>query len=141
MPQRGDVHHSEAVALPSPMLSANPAPMSCRSRSVYGWMVWLRSSAFGWYGLVVSVGLWHFQQLALPNSAWPWIAAELVRSRRAPTPRRATYFVQFARSPSATSGVPFVVSPSSVGKTEVVTPMSLFIAAATWCLTIARPPL
>ena len=41
-PQSGGVRHSRPVAANAGRSSARPSPMSCRSRSVYGRMVWLR---------------------------------------------------------------------------------------------------
>ena len=73
-------------------LSARPGPRS--SRSVYGRIVWLRSSACGWYALVVTSGRWQLAQPMSLNTSPPRSTAAR-RSRaaaRRAAPRRRPGF-------------------------------------------------
>ncbi len=71
MPHSGAVRHGFGAALASRSVSARSGPMSCSSRSEYGWMVWLRSSANGCVLPVFIVAVWQATQRTWLNSAAP----------------------------------------------------------------------
>lgn len=71
IPHSGCVLHSLPFARKSGALSAKSDPMSCKSKSVYGRMVWFRIAAMGCVFPVWIFGLWQPTQFSVSKIFFP----------------------------------------------------------------------